>query len=282
MKSLWMIMIITIVVILAIFFYAGIFYPMEETPKLVDEVDTKAITEKRGTQEESLDDIVIFAFQRNHPEEMKKFMLQHNGMKDLDGLERNLSEQDYIAILTALWSEQDGDKRLMWLREKQIDNHPILLMELAVEIMKQNPSLEHFQEALFLLELGRFRTELDAVCITDSSAAVAGQSLYSVYAKAVASEVRENPALTRELIDSPQDLLNKEILEKLLIALKRTRLELDSLPSPEWVSSHALQKLLVEKDIILEPSQCHKKREELIDAYIAEIEGGAKQQIYRS
>lgn len=279
MKSLWMIMIITIVVILAIFIYAGIFFPFEETPNLVEEVDTKAITEKAATQGESLDDIVIFTFQRNHPQEMEKYLLQHNGMKDLEALEEQLNEQDYIAVLTALWSEQNADMRLTWLREKQIDSHPILLMELAVEIMKKDPNLESFEEALFLLEFAKVRTEIDAVCITDTSARVAAQSLYTTYAKAIAEEVRENPALVNELVGSQQNHneLNEEILAKLLLALKRTKVELNNLPSHEWVSSHALKKLLVDTNINLEPEQCLQKREALIDTYISEIENGIKE-----
>jgi hypothetical protein len=272
MKSLWMIMIITIVVILTIFIYAGIFFPIEEAPKLVDEVDTEAITKKADSSDESLEDVVIFTFQRNHPEEMQKYLLQYNGMKDLNALEQNLKEQDYIAILTALWSEQDPDKRLMWLREKQIGSHPILLFELAVEVMKQAPTMENFEEALYLLELGRYRTEIDAVCITDVSASAAGQSLYSIYAKAISEEVIESPALVKALVETPQNDLSEGVLERLLLALKRIRVELTELPSHDWVSDHALQKLFVNTDITLEPKDCLKRREKLLDVYIAEVE----------
>lgn len=270
MKSLWMIMIVTIVVILAIFFYASIFLPTYEAPRVAEDVEVTAPPAK--PEDAPGEDVVLFAFTRTQPEELKQYLLAYKGMGDPAVLDENLKRQNYSEVLKQLWSEEDEEKKLRWLREKSSESHPILLFELAVEEIKADPSLEGFTESLYYLELGRYRTELDALCINDSSAAVAAGSLYNMYSRVVSEEVEEYPELVKEIKQAPHDKLSVQILEKVLSTLKDIRNNISSLPSPKWVSEHALKKLLSNKELILPSEVCRDKQIAFLDTLIEDID----------
>ncbi len=270
-----MIMMITvIVIILAIFFYASIYYPMQEAPEVVDEVNEDYSNIIKD--QDQLDDIIIFTFKRNQPHAVQKIALDNNGMNNMNALENNLQSGDYIPVLKALWSEKDIKKKIDWLQEKKHESHPILLFELSVEVVKEDPSLSNLEESLYLLELGKYRTDLDAICVSDSSALAAAQSLYNNYSKVIATVVSQNPSLKEMLTTGQSKEMNVRILQKLLISLKQVQQKLNSLPPPNWVSTHALQMLFSEKQVTISPRACLLKREELIRVFIGQVEAEIK------
>jgi len=284
MKFLWIMMITVIVVILTIFFYAYIYYPIQEAPELVNEVN-----EDYGKNDDSgyddglfiktgehLDDVVIYTFNRNNPQALQRFMLDYNGMGDESVLDKKLQNNNFIEVLRALWSEPEQSKRLGWLKKKESDSYPLLLFELAVEVVSSNPSLQNFQESLYLLEIARYRTDLDAVCVNDSSARVAAHSLYQTYSKVIAEIVSREPSLRSKLTTSSMKSIDIEVLNKVLVTLKNIEKNLDSLPSQEWVSSHALKKLLSNREILASKKQCHQKRAHMIAILINEVSNKIK------
>lgn len=277
MRSLWIIMIATIVIILMIFFYAAFFFSFEEAPQVVDEVNEISVSEDIIVTDAQ--DVVIFAFQRNYPRDLQKYVLQYKGLSDEAGLDSALKNQDYITLLKALWSEPDADVRLQWLREKEGESHPILLFELAVEIIKKEPDLEHFEEALALLELAKYRTELDASCATDASVGTASQSLYRTYAKAIADEITQFPELVEEINSTPEKVMTKAVLEQLLLYLQEVKDNFAALPSSDWVAEHALQKLFLEKEVVLSQKECQERKKKLLNLFIAKTQEALDQTI---
>ncbi|MEC7839127.1 MAG: hypothetical protein VX777_03695 [Chlamydiota bacterium] len=284
MKYLWIMMVTVTVVIMAVFFYAYIYFPTQEAPEVVDEVNEDfSKNGSRGYDDdtkvkvgEHLDDVVIFTFNRNNPQALQRFLLDYDGMLNENILEENLRNQNYIAVLRALWSEENAQKRLEWLKKKESESHPILLFELAVEVIKEEPNLENFQKSLYYLELAKYRTDLDAVCVNDSSARAAPQSLYQTYSRAVADVVDRAPNLKNQLTQSVLQGVDKEVLTQLLSALQEIELQIDALPSPEWVSTHALRKLLSNKKIITTEKKCLDTRKRMIKSFIRNISNKLK------
>lgn len=272
MKSLWFIMIATIVIILLIFFYAFFFLPMYEAPSVANDIQKETPSESfedgAADKDDMREDTVLFAFNRNYPKSMQEVLLEHNGMDDVNQLEQNVKKQYYTEILKALWSEGDHTKKLEWLRKKRIESHPILLFELAVEEIQNDSSIKGFEESLFLLELGKYRTAMDAACVKDSSAQAAAESLYNTYSMVVAAEVRKNPELLKEISGSSSSSVSLVVLQRLIEALKEIKENLNTLPSARWVSYHALKMLFVNNELLMEKDKCEAKQKQLIDADI--------------
>lgn len=283
MKALWVMMIVTTLVILMVFFYAFIVMTSEQAVQIANEVQTvtplpqqpvqsEQVNEIPEDQGEDFDDPVIFSFNRNDPAKRQELALKYHGMNDLDVMDRYLQRQDYIPILKRLWTENQSERRYNWLQEKRSESHPLLLFELALETVEQDPSLKGFTQALFLLEFAKDRTEMDTACVSDNSAEEAANSLYQIYGKAIADVVRKNPALYDEVQGMPQQRLAKEILVPLLAALKETHMHLDKLPSPNWVSQHALRKLFSNQDVMIDPKACRAKQEAIIESLLTKTE----------
>jgi len=283
MKALWVMMIVTTLVIMFIFFYAFIIMTSEQAVKVAGEVETvvplpepkvvdKEVNQVPDDQGEDFEDPVIFSFNRNDPSKLHELALKYNGMDNLDAMDRYLLRSDYISILKRLWTENDQDKRYNWLEEKRPESHPLLLFELALETIKQDPSLKGFTRALFLLELAKDRTEMDTACVADSSAEVAANSLYQIYAKSVADVVKNNPGLYDEVQNASKQELSKTILEQLLKALKEAEVNLNRLPSPSWTSQHALKTLFSNQNVMVDTKTCRQKQEVILKAMISKTE----------
>lgn len=283
MKALWVMMIVTTVVILFVFFYAFIIMTSQQAVRIADDVEmvvpssqepvkSESVNQVPDNQGEDLEDPVIYSFNRDDGAALRQLSLRYKGMDDLDVMDRDLANGNYIPILNRLWTENKSERRFNWLEEKRPERHPLLLFELAVETIKQDPSLKGFTRSLFLLEFARDRTEQDTVCVTDSSADEAASSLYQVYGKAIAEVVKAEPGLYDEIQEAPKGLLTKQVLTPLLQALKDTQTNLDTLPSPKWVSHHALSKLFSNRQVLTDEKKCNQKREELIAAQIKKVE----------
>lgn len=284
MKALWVMMIVTTLVIMFIFFYAFIVMTSEQAVRIADEVQTvvpppervvesEQVNQMPDDQGEGFDDPVVYSFGRDDPATLQQLSLKHKGMTDLDQLDRHLQQGDYISILKSLWTENQKDRRYNWLEEKRAESHPILLFELAVESIKQDPSLNGFVNALFLLEFAKDRTEMDAACVTDNSAEDAANSLYKIYAQSVAHVIKSDSGLYDQIQQMPKGDLSKQILQKLLAALKETEANFDKLPSPNWVSHHALKRLFSNQNLLSDADDCKQKRLDVLKALIAKTEG---------
>lgn len=80
-------------------------------------------------------------------------------------LEQNFLEGNFSAVLTALWSEPDLEKRLLWLISKSEYLHPILLYEEATTKFRLSPTQSTLvKECLPLLHSAHFRSLQDAQC----------------------------------------------------------------------------------------------------------------------
>lgn len=276
-------MFVVITVIFIIFFYAYIYYPSVEVPILIDEVNENAPEsyEKPSKFENTLsvkegghlglEDAITFTFNRNQPQVMQRFFLDYHGMNDMKALEASLKKQDYISVLKALWSEKDAAKRLDWLSQKENESHTILLFELALELFKNNPNLENLHKSLFLIELGKYRADIDAICINDPSMKTASQSLYVNYATAIGSIVSQTPELIGILREDSKNELTKEILQNVLDKLNQIENDIDKLPSSNWISDYALKRLFSNENILESPEVCKKKKIELIELIKSEI-----------
>lgn len=254
-KGLLIFMAAVTALILAIFFYAAIYSPIEMTPQLVREVESEAVS---GEPEE---DPLLFAFIRNDPVEFNSFLLKGEGLKSGAVMDEQLKKGEFVALLSELWSERDDKKRLLWLREKEGGSYPLLLFELAVEVGKNRPTVEGVEEAITLLELGKMRTELDALCTNNSSAATAAGTLYKTYARAVANGVSGDPALLKELLEAPKEPLSRRVNKRLYEALVVMQKNLDSLPPPDWISG---------RTPLLPKEACREKQKRLLNLYIEE------------
>lgn len=283
MKALWGMMIVTTVVILIIFFYAFIIMTSEQAVRISDEVETvvpptpqkvvsKEVSLMPEDQGDNLQDPVVYAFNKDDPATLHNLALQYKGMDNLDVMDNYLKEGEYIPILKRLWTENDHERRYNWLEEKRSQSHPLLLFELALDNIRQDPTLKGFASSLYLIEFAKDRTEMDTACVTDNSADDAARSLYQIYAKALANFVKKNPGLDAELQKAPKEELSKEILEQLLAALKETQANLDKLPSPNWTSQHALRVLFSDKNVMVEAKTCQQKRELVLNALISKTE----------
>ncbi len=278
MKSLWTMMIVVIIVIFMVFFYAYIYFPFKEAPILIEQVNKDDVGTKYEPQNIPIQnvtdaqDAVLFALSKNNPEELQKISDSNQGIQDENLLDNNLSQNDYVAILKSLWSEKDPQKRMRWLKKHEAENRPLLLFELAAELMTESPNPANFEESLYLLELAKSLAELDAVCIEDSSVKDAGQILYVAYGKAIGQMVTKDPELIRELSQSSATQMSINILKKLLASLKKFRDNPDLLASPDWLSTHSLKKLLSNKEFIDSKEVCAKKKAEQLNAFIGQIE----------
>lgn len=281
-------MITVITVIFIIFFYAYIYYPSVEVPVLIDEVneDTPESYKKpskfepplsvKGTNQLGVEDAITFTFNRNQPQVMQRFFLEYHGMNNMEALEASLQKQDYISVLKTLWSEKDAGKRLDWLLQKEDESHTILLFELALELFKNNPSLENLHRSLFLLELGKYRADIDSICINDPSMKTASQSLYINYATAIGNIVSQRPDLIHELREDSKHVLTKEILQNVLDKLEQIENNIDTLPSPNWISNYSLKTLFSKENVLESTARCKERKIELIDLFKSEINAQIK------
>jgi len=141
--------------------------------KISGNTETEGISINNFTNNQ---DVINFAFGYS-PEKIKELKKQHfNGLKELDKEKAKsfIENQNYIAILKYLWTEDDLDYKIEWLKPLAEAGHAILMLELfralCQKASKQTSiSEKESDEAIKWYLLGMHCTYLDLACNNDSS-----------------------------------------------------------------------------------------------------------------
>lgn len=90
------------------------------------------------------------------------------GLDEESKMNHLLRHQDYIAVLSRLWSEENIGRRIDWLESKFDENHTLLFFTLAEEYFRRNPTLETMVFLSYpLIYAASWRLMLDEICTRD-------------------------------------------------------------------------------------------------------------------
>lgn len=176
-------------------------------------------------------DTLTFCLQRNNSHKVEQLKGAFKGLSDLPKLQEN-----YTAVLSALWSENDSKKKLQWLREHAVDLHPLLMYELAIEEFKVSTTIETLNTVSApLIRSASFRVLQDLRCFDSSSLIHAPKFLEELYVKALRREVRvemmESYVLSQNMRLSK---IHSKLKEVALLSMSM------NLPSPKWIAKGSM------------------------------------------
>lgn len=123
-------------------------------------------------------DVITFSLNYNDGEYLQKLKQGQYGCRGLDDrdlqfLEKMVSQQNFIEVLQCLWTEGNPEIRILWLRKYAEKGHPVLMLELFRFLYCKHKSLPNspdvLSEAVKWYILGLHCAALDAACNDDSS-----------------------------------------------------------------------------------------------------------------
>lgn len=206
------------------------------------------------------EDVVVFCEKYHLKTNITKLKNEgYNGFKKIEEekLESLLKKQDYIEILKYVWTEEDVEFKLKWLKTQAAQGHVILMFETSRAICElTNPSKEIILEAFRWRTLGRIHTILDAACHGDNSV-IAALGFLTNYYPLEHLVFKYEKEIQEELMEKIQ-AQNKIIYE---IQLKETD------PSPKWVMYHGISCLMGQNTLAPEEQWLQlrtKKHQELV------------------
>lgn len=194
----------------------------------------------------------------------------YDGLQNKKKVLRLLSKQDYIEVLKYVWSENNLEKRVTWLKKAADEGHIICMFELC----KEYALLGNVAESYFWLKLGIFRTAQDVSCCTDRSLADCPDFLGLCYSPFWGNAVRKDPTLFEKEMVLQENFVQMQlkVLAKILECLKKGK----KLPSPAWLHAHGMQAFMpyLNDSAILHPENTFvAKRKEVADI----VEAGIKE-----
>lgn len=186
----------------------------------------------------------------------------YDGLKNENKVMRLLSRQDYIEVLKYVWSENNLEKRVTWLKKAADEGHIICMFELC----KEYALLGNVAESYFWLKLGIFRTAQDVSCCTDRSLADCPDFLGLCYSPFWENAVRKDPTLFGKEMVLQENFVQMQlkVVVKVLECLKNGK----KLPSPAWLHAHGMQAFMpyLNDSAILHPENTFSpKRKEIVD-----------------
>lgn len=204
-------------------------------------------------------DVVSFIAVRANPEEMKKIVQNGKGLSNMKEVDQMLKDNDYIGVLKSVWSEKDTKKKMAFLQAQANAGHPLFMLELGIENLKQTPTLENFiSNAQPWLVSGIVRTQQDLECIDDPSAKTAVQALMIGYYREI------DPILqgkyTQEEAEQFMQSHTSEMMENVNKKVNEVLDPSKSLPSAKWLSYHGLKAANGEPNMI--SGDCDAARKE--------------------
>lgn len=190
-------------------------------------------------------------FDENYITQLKQ---SYHGLGDIAHLEKLLENQNYIEILNHIWTEKDINKRVQWLKDKALENHPILMLELAYAYILQSPTLDTLMRwAMPWLSVARTRILMDIECSSDKSVEAAA-FIDQSYEGLINQHLLKNYSLE----DLKAYIAKNETLhlyffnmyELAEIVLEPFVEQPSNEPSPEWVFFHGLGSFIGDENTI--------------------------------
>ena len=149
----------------------------------------------------------------------------YDGLKNEKKIEALLEAQNYIEVLKHVWTEKDTNKKYVWLKNKALDNHVILMFELS----KLCAALRQDDTAIHWLLVAITRTGLDISHCSDPSLGDASAFLAMNYG----TYMQHIPNFA-SLGDTP---LSDAVFLKILKEVKNFK----KWPSPLWITYHGMR-----------------------------------------
>jgi hypothetical protein len=222
--------------------------------------------------------------QLNDENSIKKFRqnINYNGLGDEVEINKALNNEDYMKVLNHLWSETDKFKRLKWLNENanpELNLYPILLFELAEELIIDSPTLEtYFNKCLPYLNSAGKRVQLDAFCTSDNSVGAGAGMLIYLYLPRIKSHIEKkysSDQITNYLQNESQkkeyDSNMASVLKNIMTSIVNSEKLSKTLPSPKWIFAHGMSAYIGNQNSIKEDqfdSIRKAKAQELLDHII--------------
>lgn len=215
-------------------------------------------------------DVLWFMLHNSEAAQNNKPYGQYPGLCDEDKVTRLLEQQDYIEVLKHVWSENNKEKRLLWLKKGAEKGHIICMFELGKEYAIQGNALEGF----FWLFLGTYRTEQDILCCTDPSLDHCARLLNSCYLPYYGKLVSENASFCdkNSLREENFMRMNIEACTRVVEYLKNCQ----KFPSPGWLSPHGFASTTQNSrdSMLLHPEKTFSaKRKKVADDVVVKIKG---------
>jgi hypothetical protein len=192
-----------------------------------------------------LDKNVLSFLEKTTYDKKLQSQLEKKGLGIFDpDLDINLQNGDIPAVLTAFWSEQDLEKRILWLDLKSEMLHPILLFEEAITKFKHNPTSTTFvSESLPLLHSAYFRLLQDAQCSLNTTIKTSiAPRIYEIYRIRLGYLVYKkfrSPFFEYEMRHQNLDLITKKVHQ---IATKSLK---SPLCCPVWIGFTGMNRFSV-------------------------------------
>ena len=182
------------------------------------------------TQDE---DVILFAEKYSLPNTILNLKQEgYQGLKNEKELNNLLKKQKYVEILKHVWTEENLNYKLEWLKTFASKGHAILMFETSRAMCELK---EHTEETI--LEMWRWRslgvlyTYMDCACYSDSSCFDGANLLSNIYGN--------NFHLKKWIPNNKMEEFQKKCLEQNKKTLYEVKLS-DSNPSPKWLMYHTI------------------------------------------
>lgn len=171
---------------------------------------------------------------------------KESGLSYTNVLSEQLSHGNYIPVLKAIWSEENPERKITWLRTCALTQlHGPLMFELAVEEFAHDPRPVVLNaRSLPLIKAAAFRVQQDAKCSKDAS-------VYNgdAHARMFGAYVARLNELTQKFLGmtprQAESLVQPDPNYSLAtIASRSLTVEL---PSPVWIKNHGMAFFLKEE-----------------------------------
>ena len=180
--------------------------------------------------------------------DLDSFPFSSKNQSDLfdERTQKDLEDGEFSRVLMTLWREEDLKKKLMWLEQKSIESHPLLLFEEALAKFQDSPTLAVLvKESIPLVHGAHFRLLQDATC-----------SLNPLVPAQVIDRILENyrirlGRLVYKKLKQPLFILENEQQIRDLNLLKVKQIAENSLsrplPSPVWIGFCGMNRFSIGK-----------------------------------
>lgn len=193
------------------------------------------------------------------------------GLSNIETLQEQLNQSDYIPVLTAVWSERDKAKRLVWLRSVSDQMHAPLMYEQAISEFTQNPMVETIIHVTMpLIKAAGIRVIQDGSCSKDPSVSKGDHFTRMEIAYQHRLSVQVKKHLNKEWADLSGSIEENYpvISEKVIEILEKTMTT--NLPDPSWIRHHGVGAFLGNMEML--SSSLHKSvRDMLAEEFVSQL-----------
>jgi len=252
---------------------------LETDKKVVRFIDERGLPLTTTSTPDSFDDVTQFLFQRNVKQATNHIVKHGKGLDDPD-LFVALGQGRYIAVLKAVWSERDHEKRLAWLKASA-DKHSLLMCERAVselscflrraEAAATPMDFEALLRKIYnvvlpYLQVGIARLKIDHK-ISGAYLLVKPETVRIIYLVSIDNLLKTRVGLSAKIIGENADRMKATHYERCLILYRALRPERFSLPAAWIKPSHSgidtgpiIERIITEKITIAEAAAADGRR----------------------